>query len=454
MVNDGGQEPVVNLSRPWTGRRMHLIGLGGAGMSGYARAAHALGAAVSGSDRHASDVLARLEADGVATVTVGHAAANLPGGDDLEVYHSSAIARENPERAGARARGLIDLPRAELLAQLSRLRRVIAVAGAHGKTTTSAMIAHVLLGVGSDPSYLIGGTLRSTHTNAHWGAGQWLVVEADESDRSMLALSVDIAVLTNVELDHHATYRSLQELRDAFAAFLSAAPDAVVWDRADLLELRGEGPVAAYEAEEVRLAAGGSRFRWRGQEVDLGVPGIHNARNAVAALEACRLAGASPQRAASALASFTGAARRFERLGETGAGAVVYDDYAHHPTEIAATLEAARTLSHRRLIAVFQPHLYSRTAMLARELGVALARADVAAVLDVYPARERGEDFPGVSGRLVAQATADAAAGRPVYWLADFAQAPRVLGGLLEPEDLVVVMGAGDIDVLGRELVV
>jgi len=444
---------VTEPSRPWAGRRMHLIGVGGAGMSGYARAAHALGACVSGSDRSASDALARLEADGVATVTVGHDAANLPGGDDLEVYHSSAIAPENPERAGARARGLSDLPRADLLAQLSALRRVIAVAGAHGKTTTSSMIAHVLLGVGSDPSYLIGGTVRATDTNAHWGGGEWLVVEADESDRSMLALSVDIAVLTNVELDHHATYGSLQELRGAFRAFLSVAPDAVIWDRPDLLELRGDGPVVAYEAEGVRLAAGGSQLRWRGQEVGLRVPGIHNARNAVAALEACRLAGISPQRAATALASFTGAGRRFERLGETGTGAVVYDDYAHHPTEIAATLAAARTLSPRRLIAVFQPHLYSRTAMLARELGVALAGADVAVVLDVYPARERAEDFPGVSGRVVAQTTADAARGRPVYWLADFDQAHRVLGGLLERGDLVVMMGAGDIDVLGRRLV-
>ncbi len=289
------------------------------------------------------------------------------------------------------------------------------------------MIAHILLRCGLEPSYLIGGALRTTGRNADWTAGEWLVVEADESDRSMLSLHVEIGVVTNVELDHHATFTSLTELRDCFRTFLAGAPQAVLWDRPDVLALRGDAPHVAFDAVDPHLEAGGSRFGWRGVEVRLAVPGEHNARNAHAALEACRLAGADPAAAAAALADFAGAGRRFERLGATPAGAEVIDDYAHHPTEVAATIDAARTLDPRRLIAVFQPHLYSRTAHLARDFGAALARADVAVVLDVYPARERAEDFPGVSGLLVAGTTADHARGKPVLWLPGFDDAHAVL---------------------------
>ncbi|HUN78493.1 MAG TPA: cyanophycin synthetase, partial [Solirubrobacteraceae bacterium] len=197
----------------------------------------------------------------------------------------------------------------------------------------------------------------------------------------------------------------------------------------------------------------GSRFRWRGREVRLAVPGAHNALNATAALEAARLAGADAQAAIAALAGFGGAGRRFQLLGRGPGGATVYDDYAHHPTEVAATLTAARTLAPRRLVAVFQPHLYSRTELLAGDFGRALAVADVVAVLDVYPARERAEDHPGVSGLLVAEAAADAARGRPVLWLPTFAQAEPALRGLLGDGDICVVMGAGDADALGRALV-
>jgi UDP-N-acetylmuramate--alanine ligase len=195
------------------------------------------------------------------------------------------------------------------------------------------------------------------------------------------------------------------------------------------------------------------RFSWRDHEVTLAVPGAHNALNAAAALEACRAAGADLERAVAALADFRGAGRRFELLGTTASSAAVYDDYAHHPTEVAATIAAARTLEPGRLVAVFQPHLYSRTRGLHREFGVALAQADVVVVLDVYPARERAEDYPGVSGRLVAASAADAAGGRQVYWLPDFAAAESVLRPLLRDGDLCLVMGAGDIDALGRRLV-
>lgn len=437
--------------RPWAGRRLHFIGVGGAGMSAYARAAHALGAEVSGSDRSASTFSEALAAEGVLEAAIGHSAANLPPGDDLVVVHSSAVPPENPERAAAQARGLTDLDRAQLLGELTALRRTIAVAGAHGKTTTTAMIAHALRETGLDPGYLIGGVLRSTGRNGDWGSGEWLVVEADESDRSMLALEVEIAVVTSVELDHHAEFGSLAELEQAFRAFLRAPPQAVIWDRPALTALRDGRPLIAYDADPL-LGPQGSRFRWRSHEVQLRVPGAHNALNAAAALSVCALVGVDEAAAVRALGSFTGTGRRFEHLGTTADGAEVYDDYAHHPTELRATLAAARTLDGGRLIAVFQPHLFSRTQLLAREFGAALAAADVAVVLDVYPARERAEDFPGVSGLLIAEATADAAGGRPVYWLPAFADAERVVRAIAGPGDIVIVLGAGDVDALGRAL--
>src|SRR3954467_2204947 len=297
--------------RPWAGRRLHLIGLGGAGMSGYARVATQLGAAVSGSDRADSAGLRALAALGV-EVHVGHAGANVPAGEGVEVVHSTAIPLDNAERAVARERGLPDLPRAELLAQLSALKRTIAVAGAHGKTTTTSMTAHVLLRCGLEPAYLIGGALTTTGLNADWGAGEWLVVEADESDRSMLSLHVDVAVVTNVELDHHATYGSLAELRDVFRAFLDGPPEAVLWDRPDVVALRGGAPAQTFDVREAELSGEGPRFRSRGIGVTLAVPGLHSARRGAAPVEAGRLAGAEPEQAAAALASFTGAGRRFE----------------------------------------------------------------------------------------------------------------------------------------------
>jgi UDP-N-acetylmuramate--alanine ligase len=470
-------------------------------MSGYARAAHALGAQVSGSDRAASPYTERLASDDVLRAHIGeHDGANVPDGDEVEVVYSSAVPAENPERAAARARGLAERPRAELLAELTALRRTIAVAGTHGKTTTSAMLVCALRAAGLQPDWLVGGAVGEGQANAQWtGAGEWLVVEADESDRSMLALDVEIAVLTNVELDHHTTFGSLAELCEAFRAFLGLARTGiVVWDRPEPLTLIPYGAPAAgasftdvgssgarvgggagveresrvgggrqvggeeaalvevvpYDAPEPMLAAGGSRFQWRGHEVALAVPGAHNALNATAALEAARLAGADEARAVAGLAGFRGAGRRFQSVGITARGARVYDDYAHHPTEVAATLAGARTLDHERLIAVFQPHLFSRTAMFARELGEALsAHADVAVVLDVYPARERAEDHPSVTGLLVAQAAADAGQGRPVYWLPAFADAEPVLRELLGADDLCIVMGAGDVDQLARRLV-
>jgi UDP-N-acetylmuramate--alanine ligase len=438
---------------PWRGRRLHFIGVGGAGMSGYARAAVALGADVSGSDSAETPYLARLAEDGVLLARVGHDAANIPAGDDVEAIYSSAVPADNVERAAARERGLSERPRAELLAELTALRRTVAVAGTHGKTTTASMLVHALRAAGLDPGWLVGGAVGDGLPNAHWSAGEWLVVEADESDRSMLSLDAEIALVTNIELDHHTAFASLSELREVFRRFLAGARWAIVWDRPELLGLRTAHDRVAFEADGVELTAGGSHFTWHGREVALAVPGIHNARNAAGALEAAVLAGADPARAISAIGAFRGAARRFQPIGRTPSGARVYDDYAHHPSEVAATLAAARTLPHARLVAVFQPHLFSRTELLARELGRALARADVAVVLDVYAAREPAAEHPGVSGLMVAEATADERPGMPLFWLPTLADAEPVLRGLLAAGDLCVVMGAGDVDVLGRRLV-
>jgi UDP-N-acetylmuramate--alanine ligase len=443
---------VSTPEEPWSGRRLHFVGVAGAGMSGYARAAHALGAEVSGSDSAPSPYSERLHADGVLDVQIGHRAENVPEGADVELIYSSAVAAENLERVLARERGIPERSRAQLLGELSALRRTIAVAGAHGKTTTASMIVHALLGAGLQPGWLVGGAVGGGLANAEWGSGEWLVIEADESDRSMLSLSVEIAVVTNIELDHHATYGSLDELREVFRSFLSGPEQAVIWNRPELLELRS-GALVAYEVAQLELSAGGARLDWRGHEVRLAVPGAHNALNAVGALEAARLAGADPLLAIAGLERFHGAGRRFQALGVSARGARLYDDYAHHPTEVRATLKAARTLGAARLIAVFQPHLYSRTAALARDFGHALAPADVVVVLDVYPARERAQDHPGVSGLMIAEAAADALSGRPVYWLPRFQDAEPVLEALLGEGDVCVLMGAGDVDQLGRRLV-
>ncbi len=438
-------------ARAWAGRRLHFVGIGGAGMSGLACVAAELGAEVTGSDRGESAYLPRVRAAGIEPV-LGHDAANVPAGDDVELVVSSAIPDDNPERAAGRERGLRELHRSALLAELAALKRCIAITGTHGKSTTTAMTYRALAGAGFDPAYAAGAELAETGGNAGWGDGEWIVVEADESDRSLLALAPDIAVLTNLELDHHATYGSRLDLEDTVRTFLAAAPQAVIWDRPDLLALR-DGPVVAVEPADVRLEAGGSRFVAGGVPVRLAVPGLHNARNAAAALAAATLAGADPAAAAAALATFAGTGRRFERVGETPAGAAVYDDYAHHPTEVRATLQAARTLEPDRLVAVFQPHLYSRTAALWREFGAALALADACVVLDVYRARETAADFPGVTGLLVARAAAAAARGRPVAWMPTLDAAEAYLRPRLRRGDLLLTLGAGDVDALARRLV-
>jgi UDP-N-acetylmuramate--alanine ligase len=405
-------------------------------MSGLALVAKQLGASVTGSDQAESSYSERLREVGIEPV-IGHDAKNVPDGADVIV--STAIPDDNPELTAARAARARILHRADLLGELSRMKKTIAVSGTHGKTTTASMIALALLETGRDPAFLIGGELRAAGTNAAWGEGEWAVIEADESDRSFLKLRRDVAVVTNVELDHHATYGSLRELEEAFAEFTGEAQTVV----------SGTGGLSAGNLE---MGRGTSRFDVNGTVIELQVPGEHNVLNALAALAALDAAGVTVEEAAPGLAKFTGAGRRFEEHGRTPQGALVYDDYAHHPTEVRATLEAARTLEPRRLVAAFQPHLYSRTRMLARDFGRALALADLVVVLDVYRARERPEDFPDVSGYLVAQAAADAAGGRPVWWMPRLEDAERSLQGELTEGDLLLTLGAGDVDELARRL--
>jgi UDP-N-acetylmuramate--alanine ligase len=445
--------PDPSLNAAFSGRRLHFIGIGGAGMSGLALVAKQLGAAVTGSDQAESSYCERLRAAGIEPV-IGHDAANVPNG--AEVVVSTAIPDDNPELARARDSGAAVLHRGDLLGELSRMKRTIAVSGTHGKTTTASMAALALIEAGRQPAFLIGGELRASGTNASWGDGEWAVIEADESDRSFLKLGRDIAVVTNIELDHHSTYSRLSELEEAFSEFTSEASVRVLGPEVDL---PGAGdPVTfgieegAFRAEDVTLGAGTSQFFVEGIAVDLQVPGEHNVLNALAALAALRSAGVSVEEAAPALSKFSGAGRRFEHHGSTAAGAEVYDDYAHHPTEVRATLEGARTLEPRRLVAAFQPHLYSRTKMLAREFGRALALADLVVVLDIYRARERPEDFPGVTGYLIAEAAADFAHGRPVWWLPQLDEAEKNLHGELQEGDVLVTIGAGNVDELAKRL--
>lgn len=382
------------------GRRIWLAGIGGAGLSGYAILANAWGADVAGWDRKETPYLAYVRAAGI-PVTVSPEPSEPPAG--AEVVVSTAFAGRIQGRS-----------RADFLAELVGLRRSIVVAGAHGKTTTAAMIAYCLDALGDDPSFLIGGEVPQLGANARAGSG-WLVVEGDESDGTVFSLPAEIAVVTNVELDHHTSFASTAELEQRFERWAADLPEGrVVWGR--------ELPPA---------------------EIELAVPGEHNQLNATCALAALELAGFDRDAAASALAGFRGVGRRLEEHGEAG-GVRLADDYAHHPAELRATIAAARTLSEGRLVVLFQPHLYSRTLHLGRELGEALTGADAAVVTEVYAAREAA--LEGVSGKLVVDAAAEARPGMAVGWAPALADAVGVAASLVRPGDLLLTVGAGDVD--------
>jgi UDP-N-acetylmuramate--alanine ligase len=436
----------------WSGRRLHFIGIGGAGMSGLALVCARLGATVTGSDRADSSYMERLREAGLSPA-VGHDADNLLEG--AEVVISTAISEDNPELALARERGTEPIHRGQLLAELCAEKRLIAIAGTHGKTTTTAMTVWALRRIGADPAFFVGGEVpglgpNGGTANAGWGEGEWVVAEADESDASFLRLRPEVAVVTNVEMDHHSRWGSLAELHEAFAAFAGPARGLVVPADEGMGWLeRGGDQVARFDGRSPGPA-----------ELDLAVPGEHNRRNARAALAAIGLAGLEVDAAAEALSSFRGVNRRLELKGSRGP-VHMYDDYAHHPTEVRAALSALRELEPSRLVAVFQPHLYSRTKALASAFGAALALADEVIVLDVYPAREEpvGE-LAGVSGLQVAQAAAERMGGGPVWWLPTRELAERALAARLDRDQhvygegtVLVTIGAGDVFRLGEALV-
>lgn len=447
--------------------RVHFVGIGGAGMSGIARLMLARGVAVSGSDREASAQLDALAALG-ATVYVGHAAQNVTGADTV-VTTPSAIGDTNIEILQARRRGIPVIPRAAALASLMMGRQGIAVTGTHGKTTTTSMLVTVLRRCGADPSYVIGGILAETGLGADDGSGPAFVAEADESDGSFLMLSPQAAVVTSIEAEHLDNYRDLAHIQATFEAFAATIRDggllvacrddpgaAALAASAASLPLRvrtyGQAADADYRLNEVTGLGMSTRLTITdpgGEPVTLtiGAPGRHYALNATAALAAAAELGIAAPEAARALSGYRGALRRMELKGEAD-GVRVLDTYAHHPTEIAADLTAARDMAAGgRVIAVFQPHLYSRTRFFAAQFGAALSLADDALVLDVYAAREDPE--PGVTGAIIAAAVTGAGA----RFIPDAGAVPDTIAGLAKPGDLVLTMGAGDVTRLGPKIV-
>jgi UDP-N-acetylmuramate--alanine ligase len=457
LVTPAAPVPVAQLGR------VHFVGIGGAGMSGIARILLARGVTVSGSDRATSAQLDELAALG-AVVHVGHAAANV-GEADTVVTTPSAIRDDNPELVEARRRGIRIVHRATVLASIMLGKQGIAISGTHGKTTTTSMVTTVLRQAGADPGYVIGGVLAETGTGAHDGAGDWFVAEADESDGSFVVLSPRAAVVTGIEADHLDNYGSLDEIEKAFAAFAARVtgggllvaccddPRAAALARAAAafpIQVRtyGESAAADYRVTDVLPRGMATRLTVTpGVQLEIAVPGRHNALNAAAAFATAVELGFPAEAVARGLAAYRGAGRRMEPKGEVD-GVRVLDTYAHHPTELRADLTAARDVAGLgRVIAVFQPHLYSRTRIFAAEFGAALGLADEALVLDVYGAREDPE--PGVTGKIVA----DAVPGGRGRFVPDGVSVPDVIAGLAKPGDLVLTMGAGDVTTLGPMIV-
>ena len=443
--------------------RIHFIGVGGSGMSGIAEVLLTMGYQVSGSDLRASEVTERIVKLG-GRVFVGHAGANVEGAD--VVVFSTAVGPDNPEMQRARAIGIPVIGRAEMLAELMRMKYGIAVGGAHGKTTTTSLIAAVLARGGLDPTVVVGGRLHALGTNARLGHGQFLVAEADESDGSFLRLAPALTVITNIDREHMDHYGSLDEVRQAFVYFANRVPFyGVSVLCADDPEVRGILPRitkrallygtrddAELRAEDIRLEGDRSRFTvlHRGDrlgEIELKLPGRHNVLNALAAVAVGREVEIGFAHIAEALASFPGVARRFETRGEA-AGIRVVDDYGHHPTEVAATLAAARSLGGRRLV-IFQPHRYSRTLALREEFGGCFGDADQVWVLDVYAAGEA--PIAGASGESLVESAHEHGATH-VRYAGDPMAAVDAVAAMARAGDTVLTLGAGDVWKLGDEV--
>jgi UDP-N-acetylmuramate--alanine ligase len=447
-------------------RRLHFVGAGGVGMSGLAEILLlSTPLEISGCDAARSENTERLVKLG-ARIATGHDPSHVKDADLVVI--SSAVSERNPEVAAARERGIPVIRRAEMLAEIMRLKQGIAIAGTHGKTTTTSLTGMILTEAGFDPTIVVGGRVRILGTNARLGKGEYLVAEADEFDRSFLTLVPVVAVITNIEADHLDTYRDLEDIRDAFAIFANRVPfyGAVVACADDpgvtaiLPRIKrrvvtyGISSAAGLSARDIVLDASGASFdvleggTWSLGSVRLSLPGRHNVSNALAAIAVARELSIPFPTIAKALAAFTGVVRRFETKGERN-GVLVVDDYAHHPTEVSATLASARQVyPQRRLVALFQPHLFSRTRDFAADFGRALTACDLALVLDVYASRE--QPVPGVTGELVAAAARQAGC-REVIYLADRKRVVEELGRLTKPGDVLLTMGAGDVVHLGEE---
>ena len=456
-------------------QRVHFVGIGGIGMSGIAELLSNLGYAVSGSDQKPSEVTARLQTLGV-RVAIGHDASHI--GDADVVVYSSAVRPDNPEIADAHRRRIPVIPRAEMLAELMRLRSGIAVAGAHGKTTTTSMVALVLERAGLDPTAVIGGKLSAFGSNARLGRGEYMVVEADESDRSFLRLTPTVAVVTNIDEEHLEAYRDFDDLRQAFLEFANKVPfyGAVIACADDPhvralvprmtrrvityglgaadADVRGTEVAQADGTWSCRVVPGPGLKDAAGLQAQpasplctlrLPIPGRHNLQNALAAVAVGLELGIEPAVVADALASFRGADRRFQRLGEAD-GVLVVDDYGHHPTEIQAVLDAAKASLGRRLVVAFQPHRYTRTARLMDRFGPALAQADELVLADIYAASE--DPMPGVTVGALAEAIRPSLSGG-LHVAPSIDDVVRVVVDLARRGDAVITLGAGSIGTAG-----
>ena len=453
------------------GKQVHFIGVGGIGMSALAHLLLDAGIAVSGSDLKASRLTDQLATRGMA-FSEGQAATNITAAPPDLVVITAALRPDNPELLAAEAAGIPTIKRAALLGEVMSEGKGIAVAGTHGKTTTSAMIAYSLTRCAADPTYLVGGIVQGLGTNGHLGRGEYVVAEADEYDGSFLQLRPTVSVITNIEADHLDFYGSMDNIRQTFSRYASnTQPGGTLLLCADDAEagallaiLRAsEQPyaIASYGlgagldwqvVEQGSNNRGGSNFAlWRGAEklgeFVLSLPGRHNLLNATAAVAACAIAGVDAAQAATALADFSGAERRFQVKGETNSGAVVVDDYGHHPTEIAATLQAARQrYPDRRIIILFQPHTYSRTKSLLPEFAAAFGEATLVYISDIYAAREAHD--PSVHARQIVT-TSDHPA---MQYIGSLAEATVELRRILQPGDVLLTVGAGDVGQVGEEL--
>jgi len=442
--------------------RIHFVGIGGIGMSGIAEVMLDMGYQVSGSDLRLSGVTQRLASLG-AMVVEGHSKGNV--GEVDVVVISSAVKEDNPEVLAARERKIPLIRRAEMLAELMRMKYGIAISGTHGKTTTTSMIGLVLSRAGFDPTIIVGGIVKSIGSNAQVGQGEYLVAEADEFDRSFLKLTPTIAVVTTIEAEHLDCYKDLEEIKKAFAEFANKVPFygsvALCLDEKGVqailprIEKRyityGLSSAADVQAREMAFKGLATEYEAyaKGERlgrVTLKVPGVHHVKNSLAAIVVGMELGVPFKDLAESLSGFSGVYRRFEIKGEKN-GVTVVDDYGHHPTEIEATLRAAKEGFGRRVVAVFQPHLFSRTRDFHREFGSAFYQADVLVVTDVYPARE--QPIPGVTGEMVAKAAKEFG-HRDVHYVEDKNAVAEFLEGIVKSGDMLITLGAGDVYKIGE----